>query len=140
MAGKTREMLPRYGNVYGWMKRNGLFLYNYGAELQQGGEYDKSICILNKCSLYFNDVDLQLLLAENYSRLGMYAESKTRLLIASDMCPVRFIPLYKLMNIYIKTGEIEKARYYAKMIINKPVKIHSGQIDWMKKAANDFLE
>lgn len=139
LRGKTKEMLPHYRDIYRWMKRDGLFLYNYGAELQQGGEYAESIKILEKCNSYFNDVDLQLLLAENYCQLGMYTKSETCLRLASDMCPVRFVPLYKLMNIYVLTGEIKKARHYAEVIIDKPVKIYSGQIDRMKNKAKEVL-
>lgn len=140
LKGETKEMLPRYQKTYGWMKYDGLFLYNYGAELHQVRDYNKSIEILTECSLHFNDLDVQLLLAENYYQLGMYEDAKRHLLIASNMCPVRFIPLYKLMDVHIKTGDIEEAKHYAKILLNKPVKVHSMIVDEIIKSAKLIIE
>lgn len=140
LAGKTEEMLPRYREVYRCMKNEGLFLYNYGAELYQVGRYRESLEILNECSVLFNDVDLQLLLAENYVQLGMYTEAERKLLIATSMCPVRFVPLYKLMNMYLKIGNMKEVNRYAKLIVDKSVKIPSLQVDQIKNIARKFLE
>lgn len=139
LAGKTKEMLPRYQKLSDRMKREGLFLYNWGAELQQGGEYEMSIRVLEKCCSRLNDYDVQLLLAENYTRLNMLERAKMHLSMASDMCPVRFVPLYKLMNICLKEGKIEEAKRYARDLVNKPIKIPSIQVDRIKNVAKRVL-
>ena len=139
-AGKTREVLPEYQKLYGWLGKDGLFLYNFGAELQQIGEYEASIRVLEECCLRLNDYDVQLLLAENYTRLNMLERAKTHLSMASNMCPVRFVPLYKLMNICLKEGEIEEAKRYARDLVNKPIKIHSVRVDRIKDMAKKVLD
>jgi hypothetical protein len=44
------------------------------------------------------------------------------------MCPVKFMPLYKLFQLYEITGNTENARKIAKVIIDKPVKVMSPTI------------
>ncbi len=139
LAGETREMLPRYQKLCRWMGQEGLFLYNFGAELQQVGEYEASTRVLERCCSRLNDYDVQLLLAENYTRLNMHERAKECLLTASDMCPVRFVPLYKLMNICLKEGKTEEAKRYAQNIVNKPIKIHSMRVDRIKDMARQVL-
>ncbi len=65
LSGKTKAMLPEYEKLYPVLKNNPFFLYNYGAELNVAGEFDKSISKLNECKKRFNDYDLQMLLADN---------------------------------------------------------------------------
>lgn len=125
-------MLPRYQRVYKYLKHDGLFLYNYGAELNQVGKYSESVHVLKTCRVYFNDMDLLLLLADNYFHLQMYREAESCLLLASEMCPVRFTPLYWLMRLYLSEGNNSKAIEYAKMIVKKPIKIDSFQVRNMK--------
>ncbi|GHV33025.1 hypothetical protein FACS1894177_09470 [Bacteroidia bacterium] len=44
------------------------------------------------------------------------------------MCPVKFMPLYKLYKLYEDLGEKEKALAIVKKIIDKPVKVISPTI------------
>lgn len=48
------------------------------------------------------------------------------------MCPVRFIPLYRLFYVYMKQGNTEKANSLAQLIIEKPVKKNSTIIQKIK--------
>lgn len=132
LAGKMGEVLPCYRTIYPWMKHDGLFLYNYGAELYRGQKYWESLAILKECCVYFNDVDVQLLLAENYFHLKQYKESEEHLLLASAMCPVRFISLYKLFHVYMETGDTTRAFIVGCEILNKPVKIMSSTVKYIK--------
>lgn len=138
--GKVEKVLSQYEKIYTWMKRDGLFLYNYGVILNQERKYHESIKMLHECCLYFNDFDVQMLLAQNYIHIGAYKNAEQHLILASKMCPVRFLPLYKLMNLYSKMQKNDKANYYAQIIINKPVKVNSLQVIKIKKAAKILLE
>lgn len=128
LAGETIKVMPDYERLYKTMNRNAFFLYNYGAELNFIGETQKSNLILNETSRLYNDIDLQLLLADNYQKMNQNKEAENCLLLASNMIPNRFIPLYQLAQLYKKMGANEKALEIAKAIINKPVKIMSPEI------------
>ena len=138
--GRSEEMLPSYKEIYDWMRRDGLFLYNYGAELYQVKRYSESLKILKECASRFNDEDVQQILAKDYIQLGMYSEAKECLLLAAAMCPVRFVPLYELMNLHLRIKDFTEAKRYARIIIDKPVKINSSRIRKIKKAAKVLLE
>lgn len=140
LEGRSEEMLPSYKEIYDWMRRDGLFLYNYGAELYQVKRYSESLKILKECASRFNDEDVQQILAKDYIQLGMYSEAKECLLLAAAMCPVRFVPLYELMNLHLRIKDFTEAKRYARIIIDKPVKINSSRIRKIKKAAKVLLE
>jgi len=136
----TIQMLPKYEKLYPKLKNNPFFLYNYGAELSVAGKYDKSIEILRECQLQFNDYDLQLLLAKNYEAKGNLKKATAIYKRASNMIPVRFWPLYKLVKIYRERCEINKAIHLAKRILKKRVKIPSSIISSVKYQMRKFLD
>lgn len=71
LRGNSEKMLPEYEKLYSTsLKQNLYFLYNYGAELNFAGSFDKSIDILTECQQRFNDYDLQMLLADNHHKKG----------------------------------------------------------------------
>lgn len=141
LKGFTEEMLPEYEELYSTpLNRNPFFLYNYGAELNYTKKYDKSIEILNECARKFNDYDLQLLLADNYTGIKNYQKAEETLKFASDMIPNRFYPLYQLVKLYQATGQNNKAIKLANELLEKPVKIPSTTIGTIKHEMKEFLE
>lgn len=132
LAGETKKVMPDYERLYKTMNRNALFLYNYGAELNFIGESQTSNIILLETARRYNDIDLQLLLADNYQKMKKYKEAENCLLLASAMIPNRFIPLYRLVQLYKETGESAKAKDIAKAIINKQIKIMSPGVIMIK--------
>lgn len=128
LAGETKRVMPDYDRLYKTMNRNSLFLYNYGAELNYINKWDKSIAVLTECANFYNDIDLQLQLADNYTQLKQYAKAEKCFLLAHQMIPNRFIPLYRLALLYKEEGKIREARRIAKIIVNKPVKVESFEI------------
>jgi len=140
LAGETKKVLPDYARLYKTMNRNGLFLYNYGSELNFIGEWNRSTAILKECANFYNDIDLQLQLADNYTELKQYQNAERCLILAHQMIPNRFMPLYHLVLLYKAMGEKQKAYSLAKEIIIKPVKIESTEITAIKYEMKIFLE
>lgn len=139
--GKTEEMLPEYNKLYSKsLKRNPFFLYNYGAELNFAGRFDKSVEILTECQLRFNDYDLQMLLADNYYQMGETEKATQIYQHASNMIPCRFLPIYQLLKIYRKAGQKDMAVKYANKIVNKKVKIPSLTVNSIKAEAAEYLK
>jgi O-antigen polymerase len=140
LAGETKVVMPYYALQYKSMKWNGLFLYNYGAELNYINEWDKSIVLLNESANYYNDIDLQLQLADNYMQLKQYHKAEKCLRLAHEMIPNRFIPLYRLVLLYKEEGKINTALRFAHIIVGKPVKVLSIEVLAIKKEMNKLIQ
>ncbi|GHT77093.1 hypothetical protein AGMMS50262_17240 [Bacteroidia bacterium] len=128
LLGKTEKMLPMYEHLHKRLANSELFLYNYAAELNVAKQYDKSLAIAQECEKLWEDYDLQMLMADNYQNMQQYQEAEFHYIKASNMCPVKFMPLYQLYKLYEVTGEKENALEIANKIIEKPVKVMSPTI------------
>jgi tetratricopeptide (TPR) repeat protein len=133
LAGETKTVMPDYARLYKTMNRNGLFLYNYAAELNFIDRNKESNLLFIEASHFMNDIDLQLQMADNYQKLKQYKEAEKCLILASEMIPNRFIPLYRLAKLYEETNQLPKARKIAKQLISKPIKIMSPEIMTIKE-------
>jgi tetratricopeptide (TPR) repeat protein len=140
LAGKTGEVLPEYDKLYRYLGKNGLFLYNHAAELHEVKEYEKSLSVFEQCVRYYNDMDVQMLLADNYKELGKYPEAERHLKTAAAMCPSKFMPLYELVKLYDAAGSHEDALSIARQIIDKKIKIPSVTVTAIKNEMQQLLE
>lgn len=129
---KSRNLISKYDNLYLTMYRNPFFTYNFGGILNHAGEYEKSIIILNQSMKMINDYETQILIADSYYATQNYYLAEKSYLLASEMCPNRFIPLYYLVKIYDITNQKEKANKLANIILHKSVKIKSNTISKIK--------
>jgi tetratricopeptide (TPR) repeat protein len=119
---------------------NGLFLYNHAAELHEAKEYERSIAVFERCARYYNDMDVQMLLADNYKETGKLPEAEQHLKMAVAMCPARFMPLYELVKLYGDAGRRDEALASAKKIIDKDVKVSSSTVSAIKKEMRLLIE
>jgi tetratricopeptide (TPR) repeat protein len=140
LAGKTAEVLPEYDRLYAYLNRNGLFLYNHAAELHEVKEYEKSLSVFDLGVKYYNDMDVQMLLADNYKELGRHNEAEKHFKLASAMCPNRFMPLYQLVLLYKETNRNEDALKVAQQILDKKVKIPSSTVNAIKNEMRQLIE
>lgn len=119
LNGRGREVLPEYNQLYRWLGKDGLFLYNFAAELHEAGEFEKSLVVFEHCTRYFNDMDVQMLLAINYKKLGKFAEAEQHFKQAIAMFPAKFVPMYELVNLYAANNREDDALVLAKKIIDE---------------------
>ncbi|NLX66306.1 MAG: hypothetical protein GXZ19_05970, partial [Bacteroidales bacterium] len=139
LGGQTVQMLPRYKKFHTHLRYKDLFLYNYAAELNVAGDYEKSLQIARECYLLWADYDLQMLMAENCLQLQDYKETENCLMAAAAMCPIKFMPLYQLTELYLKTGQKLEARRLAQKILDKKVKVPSQVINSIKSKMRNLL-
>lgn len=139
LAGKTEEVLSDYRRLYGFMRQNPLFLYNYGAELHEIGYWEESIILLKECSRNLNDTDVQMLLADNYLQQEDFIRAEQHYWRAARMCPNRFLPLYQLVKLYERTGRNKEALDLVRLIVRKPVKVPSYTIKKIKEEMREIL-
>ena len=140
LLGKTAQILPKYDDLYCYLGKDGLFLYNHAAELHKAKEFERSITVFERCLMYYNDMDVQMLLADNYIEIGKYAKAEHHLKMATLMCPSRFMPLYKLVKLYQLTERGNEAFTLAKKIIDKDVKIHSSTVTAILNEMRQLVE
>lgn len=132
--------LPEYQDLYPRLRHNPLFLYNYGALLNASQKYRKSTKILTECKKYFNDYDIQLLLAENYKNAHKVSKAIAGYKRAADMIPNRFWPLYQLIGLYQEQNKNKKALQLAQRIAAKKVKVPSRTVTSIKSKMEHLLQ
>lgn len=140
LSGQTRYVMPRYEELYRDMKHSPHFLYNYAAELNYIGEYQRSQQVLDECMLLMDDYDTRLLAASNHEHMGNYGLAERHYRQASAMCPVRFVPLYRLTKLYGTMGQYNEQRDMARRIMDKAVKVPSRRITEIKDEMRYILE
>lgn len=128
-----------YADLYVRWNGDPMFLYNYGAVLNHLGNYSRSNEIMFRCIKYFNDYDVQRLIADNYDNMKKCEQAEEHYLIANKMIPSRFMPLYRLLKLYDKNGKTNDALYMAKTIVDMPIKVQSGTVHKIKTEAHAFL-
>ena len=117
------EIMKEYEEIYKEYYDDYMFIYNYGALLHLRGEYKKSLEVLNAGKKYLSDYNMMLLIGDDYQKLKQYDLAIASYKRAGEMIPSRYLPLYYRMELYLETGDMEKAYEIANMIINKKNKI-----------------
>lgn len=135
----SKNSLLCYNDLYKTLDKNPYFLYNYAVFLLRIGDYGKSLEITLECQKYWSDYELELLLGNILQSQGNFHAAEIHFQEAFFMCPSRFIPLYYLMELYKKNGNLEKCQTTARLIIKKPIKINSPQIHLIKTRAKQLI-
>ncbi|WP_307758736.1 O-antigen ligase family protein [uncultured Mediterranea sp.] len=138
-AQQVDRALEHYQHAYIGLKHDRYFLYNYAFELNQIGLYDSGTKIAKQCRELWADYDLELLLAKMNERRGADMQAELHYRQASLMCPNRFIPLYCLVQILNRNKQQNEAISLARQIVDKPVKIPSFQVEWIKKTMKEYV-
>jgi tetratricopeptide (TPR) repeat protein len=82
----------------------------------------------------------QAMLADNYRQTQQYKEAEQHYINASNMCPVKFMPLHQLVEVYDETGHREEALSLARKIIDKEVKRPSSTVSVIKQKMRQLIE
>ena len=138
LRGGFEEAEKGYRELYPFLKENALFLYNYGAELHHAGRWTESREVMEECERRLNDTDVQMLLGDNCERVGDDAEAERHFRQAAAMCPVRFVPPYRLMKLYERTGRHKEACLLAIELVEKPVKVPSYTVEKIKRECREM--
>ncbi len=120
--GMQSNSLNLFSKAYPALKHRSNFLYNYGARLFEVGQYGNCIKLLEQCRDEQPSVDLLLYLGKAYQMCGNNTKAEACFQDASYMAPLRFVPRYFLVQLYIKNGLKGKAITGAKEILRMPVK------------------
>jgi len=139
-VGNYPECLEDFVLAYPQLKTNGSFLIQYGKAFEMAGDYKSSIAILNEAKQYLNNTILYTCLGNNYKALGKNIQAEKAYLLAYNMTPIRFFPLYLLAKLYDETGQKAKAVLIAKKVMEKGIKIESTAIEEIKEEMRKIIE
>lgn len=134
-----KNVLPKYKSLEQYFMENPYFLYNYAIILQNYGQHAKSLKIASLCNHYWGNYNLELIMGDNLTQLNNYKKAEKHYQQASLMCPSRFLPLYKLLQLYKQNGDKRLLRKTASAILSKPIKHKTGTIMMIKKEAERIL-
>ncbi len=137
---KYADAYKIYQEIYSTLTYSQFFLFNYGAELSLMKKYDESLIVLKKAESRLNDSDFYIFMGNNYENKGMYKDAEQSYLKASYIMPLKFVPKYRLVHIYLKTGRKEEALILAKEMLSMPVKIPSTTIDGIKQEMTELIK
>ncbi len=137
--GKIDEAIRQYAALLPHLQTNGYFCYNYAVLLNEIGDYTKSDSVLHLAKRHLRNYDTELLEGDNALSLKDFVEARKHFTIAHNMVPVRFMPLYGLLQTALQQGDAQSAKNYARTICRKPIKVLSPEIHDIKLDATRTL-
>lgn len=135
----SRSQFLVYESLHLSLFDHGGFLFNYGSELCEAGEYIKGIIVLKEAIPYFGHNDLYLNLGDAYVETQDYTSAETAYRHSALIVPNRFIPKYQLAKLYIHQYDSAKADSIAWKIIEMPVKVTSPVVQQIKLEMSHWL-
>ena len=107
----------------------GAMLFSLATIEYNNKDYDKCIEVCNMCSNHLASYDLEFVLANSYLFAGNSEKALEHFGVAHNMCPNRFVPLYKQFKIYKAQGDTVRMISIGNEILAKRVKVPSRKID-----------
>ena len=133
----TAAVIDRYDKLSSHYDNNPRFLYSYMVAQYKVSRLDEAIRTYQQLRKYADTYDMELLVGDAYRHKQLYAEALQHYETAMWMCPVRFAPLEGMMQTYRDNGDAFHADSMAQVILSKPVKVPSPQVEEIKKKARE---
>ena len=112
----------------------------YGKALGMAAEYIKAIEILRQAEIYQTNTILYTTLGDCYKNLTEYKNAEAAYMQAHYMVPNRFYPKYLLAKMYQESGQTEKAKFTARKLLSKPVKVESTAIMEIREEMESIID
>lgn len=132
VADDYRELYPR-------LKDNRQFLFEYGRCLSKTGKYKESNEVLKLGQRQSSDPMFLNIMADNYRQMHQYRDAEACLRRSMYTLPNRHYPVYLLAKLYQETGQSDKAKKMAQMVLDKTAKVNSTAIRQMKIEMQQML-
>jgi tetratricopeptide (TPR) repeat protein len=138
-AGACESGVEAYAPLYPLLADRMDFLFEYAQCLSKSGRYAESNAVLEKAVRISCDPMLYNVTGRNCQSLKRYAEAEACYRKAADIVPSRLYPWYLLANLYAETGETEKARATARIVLTKEPKIQSTAVREMREKMKEII-
>lgn len=129
-----------YSRLYGQLKNNPRFLFEYGQCLSKTGKYRESNRILHEGATLSSDPMFWNIIGKNHRRMKQYPQAEACFRHALNMVPNRLYPLYLLTDLYLEWGQPKKAMATARTLIDKQPKIMSPAVGEMKNEIKEKIK
>jgi tetratricopeptide (TPR) repeat protein len=127
------DAAEKYSRIYPLLSDQLAFLFEYAQSLSKIGKYEESNQVLEKAIRIGCDPMLYNIMGRNKQALKKYTEAEQCFQRASYIVPNRIYPYYLLANLYLETGEIEKAKKMARVVLTKEPKTYSTAVKEMRE-------
>lgn len=139
VKGYYKKSIPVYENAFEALNKNADFLLDYATCLYNLKKYAQATLLLDKAKKLSNSFMVNRLLANIYFEQKKYKLAEEYYIESYFTVPNRFVSAYYLMNYYKQTDNITQAKFWARHILNMPVKINSKQVENVKRKAIIFI-
>ena len=135
----TAAVIDRYDELSNHYNSNPRFLYSYMVAQYKVSRLDEATNTYHQLRQYADTYDMELLAGDTYRHKQLYAKALQHYETAMNMCPVRFAPLEGMMQTYRDSGDLLRADSIAQVILAKPVKVPSPQVEEIKRKAREGM-
>lgn len=139
-SGYKTEAIARYKVLIEKYPETGYNWFLYSQQLYYSNRLVEAMKSLNTCRLFYVDNKLYKLKADIEQELNMYPEAEKSYLRAIYMVPNRMSSRVDLLNFYVVRNDTPKAIYWARSILNMPIKVPSDRVDNMLRETKSILE
>ena len=112
---------------------DGELMYKYASCLTNHTNINTAIAILKSYTDKYINYKVCILLGDFLFNKNHFSQAKYYYYLAHLCVPNRFLPLFNIFKIYEFTGDSINKNIYRQLILNKPIKIKSSQIDYYLK-------
>ena len=137
--GKAEQTLPTYKELSIHYDDNARFIYSNMMALYLTCRFADAACKYHELIKYSRNYDSELLMGDICAHLHQYDSAIAHYREAHYMVPVRFAPLAGMMEAYDMMGEEVRADSIAQVIVDKPVKVPSAEIEDIKSNARERI-
>jgi len=136
----NKDVVEEYRNIYPLLSDQIQFLFEYAQCLNKSKQYEESNEVLEKAVKISCDPMLYNVMGKNFHALKQYSEAEKCFVKSSNIVPNRIYPYYLLALMYVDTGEIEKAKEMAQIVLTKEPKVQSTAVKEMRIEMKKLLE
>ena len=134
----TAAVIDRYDKLSSHYHNNPRFLYSYMYAQYKVSRLEEVLGTYQQLRQYADTYDMELLAGDAYRHLQQHKDALRHYENAMWMCPVRFAPLEGMMQVYMDNGDKLRADSMAQVILSKPVKVPSPQVEEIKRKAKEY--
>ncbi|MFW6275278.1 MAG: hypothetical protein ACOC2M_01435 [bacterium] len=129
-----------FAEAYPVLQHNGLFLQQYAKNQAMQNRHKEALILLQEAGIYYKDEFSFIALGDACKALNQPRQAEIHYQQAANMAPHKFYPLYLLANLYNETGQKEKARAFARQLLDKEVKVASKAIEEIKEEMEEVIQ
>ncbi|MBO7589208.1 MAG: O-antigen ligase family protein [Bacteroidaceae bacterium] len=135
----TDTVIKEYEALLGRLGNDPYFLYSYAYALADAERNGEAVSMAGESQRLMANYDTVLFMAEQESLCGDTDKAEQHYLLASRMCPVRFVPLYGLFCLYEEQGRFDEMKSMGQAILNKRIKVKSPEVSRIRLAVRQGM-